>query len=100
MEGGKGPAEASAARIGHGVAGHRRPADPEHDRSLFGVPGMIDAVEQDVVALLGQYDAAPRQADPEPAADQHDHGGALFPGDPLAALITPRVHSPLDLDIG
>jgi hypothetical protein len=60
---------------------------------------MIDTIKYDVVTLPGQDYVSPRQLYPEPAADEHDHGGPLLAGDPLGALIAAKMHSPFDLDV-
>jgi len=63
------------------------------------MPGVADAVEHHVVALLGQEHATSRQIHPEPATDQQKQGGALLTGDPLRALVTGGMDGPSDLNI-
>lgn len=87
------------ALVGGGVAGDGWPADRDDHRGLLGVPGVAEAVEHHIVALLGQDHGAPRQFHPEPATDQQKHGGALLAGYPLRALVARGVDSPLDLNI-
>ena len=94
-------ADGARSIVGRGepVAGQRRPADRDHHRRLLRVPGVADAVEHHVVALLGEQHAAARELDPEPAADQDERRRPLLPGDPLRAPVTGGMDGPLDLDV-
>jgi len=60
---------------------------------------MADAVEHDVVSLLGQGDAPAWQLGPEPAADQDDRGRPPLVSDPFFATFTTLVNRPFDLHV-
>lgn len=63
------------------------------------MPGVADAMEHHVVALLGQEHATSWQVHPEPAADQQKQGGAFLACDPLRALVALGMNGPSDLNI-
>jgi len=63
------------------------------------MPGVADAMEYHVAALLGQEHAVFWQLYPEPAADQQRQGGAFLASDPLLALVALGMDGPFDLDI-
>jgi hypothetical protein len=58
---------------------------------------MTDAVEHDVISLLGQDDAPARQLGPEPAADQDDRRRSPLLSDPFFAPFAALVIRPFDL---
>ena len=58
---------------------------------------MADAVEENVIALLGKDNVLPWQLDLEPAADQYDRRRSVLFGNPFRAPFAPLVNGPSDL---
>src|SRR5215472_10572479 len=81
------------------IAGHGRPPHADRRGVRLGLPGVADAAEHDVGAGPVQDQAAIRQVDPEPSADQEYGRGTRFGADPLRPLVAARVDTPLDLDV-
>jgi hypothetical protein len=87
------------AFVSGGVSGDGWPADRDDYRGPFSLPGVAEAVEHHIVALLGQNHAAPWQVYPEPAADQQKQGRALLARHPLRTLVALGMDGPFDLNI-